>query len=52
MGKCSGRKVKCFTCGKMGHFRGSVACKVQKVEVKAVLGDNKGDESDTDSDAW
>ena len=26
-GECPGRRVECFACGQMGHFRGSTACK-------------------------
>ena len=26
-GECPGRKLECYACGQMGHFRGSAACK-------------------------
>ena len=47
VGKCKGRKVKCYACGKMGHFKGSAACKAPKVGVKAVSGEDKDNGSDT-----
>ena len=50
VGKCNGRKVKCYACDKMGHFKGSAACKAPKV-VKAVVGGVKNVGFDTDSDA-
>ena len=27
---CPGKKVECFTCGLVGHFKGSAACKGKK----------------------
>ena len=50
VGKCKGRKVKCYACGKTGHFKGSAACKAPKVKVKSVAGEDKDTGSDTDSD--
>ena len=29
-GECPGKKVECFSCGLMGHFKGSAACKKKK----------------------
>ena len=29
-GECPGRKVECFTCGLLGHFKGSAVCKKKK----------------------
>ena len=29
-GECPGKKVECFTCGLVGHFKGSAACKGKK----------------------
>ena len=50
VGKCNGRKVKFYACGKTGHFKGSAACKAPKVKVKSVAGEDKDTGSDTDSD--
>ena len=59
-GECPGKKVECFTCGLLGHFRGSAVCngkkaaekKKKKIEksnrVQEVSDDN---ESDTESDS-
>ena len=33
-GECLGKKLKCFDCGKTGHFQGSVACQKKKVKPK------------------
>ena len=29
-GECPGRKVECYTCGLVGHFKGSAACKKKR----------------------
>ena len=29
-GKCPGRKLECFTCGLLGHLKGSAACNRKK----------------------
>ena len=61
-GECPGKKMECFACGLVGHFRGSAVCngkkaagkkkKKKKIEksnqVQEVSDDN---ESDTESDS-
>ena len=48
--KCPGTKVKCFTCGKKGHFQNSQACKgsnKDKIKRKA----NRVEDSDNESES-
>ena len=33
-GKCKGRDVECYDCGKMGHFRGAEICKKKAIKRK------------------
>ena len=60
-GDCPGRKVECFTCGVVGHFKGSAACSKKKAaggkkkkEVRANRVDDESkaeDESKADDEA-
>ena len=54
-GDCPGRKVECFTCGVLGHFKGSVACSKKKAagskKKKQVRANRVDDESKADDEA-
>ena len=53
VGLCNGLKVKCYDCGKKGHFKGASACKKPKQKpkpVRQVVGDSDVSEDDTDSE--